>query len=87
MKKLTTLLLVFIAYTTYGQIPEIFEETWHLRFLKLEGDSNYSPLGVISNINFETMALVIRHMQMVYKMVLLAKLLFLVTPLRLQIFQ
>jgi|TARA_R100000479_G_scaffold68390_2_gene32584 heat shock protein HslJ len=53
MKKLTTLLLVFIAYTTYGQIPEIFEETWHLRFLKLEGDSNYSPLGVISNINFE----------------------------------
>ncbi len=53
MNKLLLVLVFFIGYYTNAQIPEIFEETWHLRSLKIDGEVNYPPLGVESNIHFE----------------------------------
>ncbi|PVW15094.1 T9SS type A sorting domain-containing protein [Marixanthomonas spongiae] len=53
MNKIVLILVFFIGYSTQAQISEITAETWYLRFLKLDGEHNYTPLGVESNIIFE----------------------------------
>jgi len=53
MKKLVLLLLTISVYTANAQTPEIFENSWNLRYLKIDGERNYTPLEIESNINFE----------------------------------
>ena len=46
------LLFIFLTSSVYGQVSEIITETWYLRYISIQGEQQFVPLGEDLNLSF-----------------------------------